>query len=197
MGGEYIFYAVFGTLVLICVVGIYIEISAWVKRHKQHGSKNIDSIAQSSPTLEFRVPAASKYAYRRRQYFMTRAEHDLYVVLKQLYGERYEVFPQVHLDKFLDHKVTGQDFRAALSSIQRKSVDFLICGKGYCTPLVAIELDDGSHMQPERIERDKALEAICAAANMPIVRIKWRTSYDAGEIKFAIDQQLNIVNTRR
>ena len=160
-------------------------------------AQNVESKANLAPPIQVQVPAASKYVYRRKQYLMTRAEHDLYVVLKQLYGERYEISPQVHLDEFLDHRAVRQDPRAALSAIQRKSVDFLICGMGYCTPLVAIELDDGSHMQPERVERDKLLQAICAAANMPIVRIKWRTSYDAGEIKFAIDQQLNIVNTRR
>lgn len=132
----------------------------------------------------------TKYRYERKDFLMTRSEHDFMQVLQTLFGDRYEVFPQIHLDKFLNHKLNGQDFRAAHSVIQRKSVDFLICGKGYCRPLVAIELDDNSHMRPERVERDKLVDQICQDAGMPLVRIKWQSTYNAQEVMSAIEPYL-------
>lgn len=138
-----------------------------------------------------RVPAAEptkddapapKYAYTRKQFIMTKAENDFYQTLQQAIGSSYMIYPQAHLDLFLDHKVTGQKWGAALSGIQRKSVDFLICNRMYYNPLVAIELDDASHSRPDRVERDGKVEAICKAAGMPLVRMPWRQSYDANQV---------------
>lgn len=69
-----------------------------------------------------------------------------------------------------------------MSSIQRKSVDFLICNRDYYSPLVAIELDDASHNTPERMERDAKVDAICQTASMPLVRVKWQSKYDSNEL---------------
>lgn len=110
------------------------------------------------------------YQYRRKSFLMTKAEHSFFNTLNQAYGDTHFIFPQVHLSEFLDHTVKGQDWRGALSTIQRKSVDYIMCDKTYVRPLVAIELDDSTHQQLDRVKRDQLVEAICAQANMPLVR---------------------------
>lgn len=123
-----------------------------------------------------------KYQYTKKQFVMTKTENDFYQVLQQALETNYMIFPQAHLDMFLDHKVKGQSWKAALSTIQRKSVDFLICNHTYYNPLVAIELDDSSHMREDRAERDSKVDQICQDAGMPIVHVKWRQNYDASDV---------------
>lgn len=114
----------------------------------------------------------SKYEFSRKQFVMTRAENEFYQALQQALGTSYMIYPQAHLDMFLDHKIKGQSWAAALSVIQRKSVDFLICNRTYYNPLIAVELDDTSHNRPDRQARDAKIDAICKAADMPLVHIK-------------------------
>ena len=123
-----------------------------------------------------------KYSYARKQFIMTKAESDLYKVLQQAIGSSYMIYPQAHLSLFLSHKPVKQDYRAALSVIQRKSVDFLICNKEYYEPMVAIELDDSSHNTPSRRRRDEVVDGICKSAGMPLVRVRWQPSYSANEL---------------
>ena len=133
----------------------------------------------------------SKYTYKRRQYIMSKAENDFYKVLQDSLGSGYMIYPQAHLDLFLDHRTKGQSWTGALSTIQRKSVDFLICSREYYSPLVAIELDDASHQRPERVDRDAKLEEIFNQANMPLVRITWQYKYDANDILHRLSPYLN------
>ncbi len=115
---------------------------------------------------------AIPYAYKQRTFIMTKREHIFFERLLNLYGTNYYVFPQVHLSTILDHRIKGQDFRAALGVIQRKSVDYVICDKAYVRPIVAIELDDRTHDNARRIQRDQIVEEIFSKARMPLVRFR-------------------------
>ena len=98
------------------------------------------------------------YQYRRKQFFLTKPEHELYKILLGVVGQDYYVFAQVHLPTILDHSVKGQKWQAAFAHINRKSVDFVLCDKKYISPKVAIELDDRSHGREDRQERDREVE---------------------------------------
>jgi very-short-patch-repair endonuclease len=113
----------------------------------------------------------SKYQYNRRNFFLTRAEHEFYDTLVSAVGSEYYIFAQVHLPTLLDHAVRGQNWRAALAHINRKSVDFVLCDKAYISPKLAIELDDKSHERPDRQERDNEVERILQQAGVPLLRI--------------------------
>lgn len=113
----------------------------------------------------------SKYKYRRRNFFMTKAEHEFYDALARAVGNNYLIFAQVHLPTLVDHAIRGQNWRAALAHINRKSVDFVLCDKAYISPKLAIELDDRSHEREDRQERDKEVERILKDAGIPLLRI--------------------------
>lgn len=136
----------------------------------------------SSDSVSESIAVKPQYKYFRKQFIMTKAENDFYQTLQQAIGSAYIIVPQAHLTLFLDHKVTGQNWKAARSVINRKSVDFLICNRSYYNPLVAIELDDASHNKGDRIQRDELVDAICRDANMPLVRFKWSYQYDSNSI---------------
>ncbi len=123
-----------------------------------------------------------KYQYKRKQFFLTRAEHEFYDALISAVGNEYHIFAQVHLPTLLDNKVVGQDWRVSLAHINRKSVDFVLCDKAYISPKLAIELDDKSHERPDRQERDKEVERILEVAGLPLLRIENRGAFNAQEL---------------
>lgn len=112
----------------------------------------------------------TKYQYLRKDFILTQSEREFFEVLLASVENKYHVFPQVHLDVILNHKVRGQNWFGAFRHIDEKSVDFVICDKVYIKPLLAIELDDKSHEREDRIERDEEVERILNEAGMPLLR---------------------------
>lgn len=129
---------------------------------------------------------SKKYNYNKKQFFMTRAEHEFFDLLISAIGERYYVFPQVHLSTILDHKIKGQSFVGAFSHINQKSVDFVLCDKNYISPKLAIELDDSSHDQADRVERDQVVDSILKNAGMKLIRFKVNENLSIDVIKECI-----------
>ncbi len=137
------------------------------------------------------VEEKAKYRYNRKNFFLTRAEHECYDALVEAVGAEYRIFAQVHLPTLVDHTVRGQDWRAALAHINRKSVDFVLCDKAYLSPKLAIELDDKSHERPDRQKRDREVERILHEAGVPLLRLENRGSFSPNELAQKIKETLN------
>ena len=69
----------------------------------------------------------AKYQYKRRNFFLTRAEHECYDALVSAVGAEYFVFAQVHLPTLVDNKVKGQNWRGAFSCTSVRSPWILCC----------------------------------------------------------------------
>lgn len=122
------------------------------------------------------------YQYKKREFFMSRAEHDFYDKLIATIGKDYYVFAQVHLPTILDNKVVGQNWKGAFRHIDEKSVDFVLCDKNYISPKLVIELDDKSHEREDRVGRDIEVERILKEANMPLLRLKNSDNFSSTEL---------------
>ncbi len=132
-----------------------------------------------------------KYDYKRRNWFLTKAEHEFYDALAQAVGQDYIIFAQVHLPTLLEHKVVGQNWRAAFRHVSQKSVDFVLCDKAYISPKLAIELDDKSHDRPDRQDRDQEVERILKGAGMPLLRIQNHGAFNSQELADKVKTALN------
>lgn len=133
---------------------------------------------------------ASIYRYTKKKYLISRAEHEFYDALVIAVGSDFYIFAQVHLPTLIDHKVKGQNWQGALSHINKKSVDFVLCDKAYISPLLAIELDDKSHLSEDRKQRDNEVERILSEAGVPLLRIENHGSFDANNLAMTIKQKL-------
>src|SRR3989338_1984469 len=137
------------------------------------------------------VEEKAKYRYNCKNFFLTRAEHEFYDALVEAVGAEYRIFAQVHLPTLVDHTVRGQDWRAALAHINRKSVDFVLCDKAYLSPKLAIELDDKSHERSDRQERDREVERILREAGVPLLRLENHGAFNVEDfsqkIKLALE----------
>ena len=126
----------------------------------------------SSGSEKRKVFKDNAYSYSAKPLIMTYTEAQFFAKLNAAVEERYFVFPQVHLSALLDHRVKGQDWHIAFRHINGKSVDYVLCDKATLRPVYAIELDDATHSQRDRIKRDTEVERIFAEAQLPLVRFK-------------------------
>ena len=81
----------------------------------------------------------------------------------------YYAFPQVNLASFIE-KNDSSPYHNELF----RNVDFLITNERY-NPLFVIEINDRTHLNQDRKERDEKVQKICEEAGIPIIRF-W-TSY--------------------
>ena len=148
---------------VIVIILAFVMVGFVIAKSASSGSKSRSSrVASKRP----------QYKYAKKKYFMTNAERQFYERLHSIFGDKLYIFPQAHLPSFLNHAVKGQNWKGALSTIQRKSVDYVLCDKANISPIIAIELDDWSHDAPNRQQRDTLVGAICEQAGMPLVRFR-------------------------
>lgn len=74
--------------------------------------------------------------------------------------------------------------------MDRKHVDFLVCDLKSVRPLVALELDDQSHARADRKTRDELVEAVFAAAGLPLLRVPVKSGYAPQEFQALINPYL-------
>ena len=130
------------------------------------------------------------YHYRRKDFVMTKAENDFFSLLISILGDDCYVFPQVHLSTILDHRVKGQNYKAAFSYINQKSVDYVVCNKQYRRPILGIELDDWSHDGDVRKQRDINVDHIFKESGIPLLRLRDVRTMSRDNIKSKIDEYL-------
>lgn len=112
------------------------------------------------------------YKYSAKKYIMTSAEAECFERLERICGGKYYIFPQIQLSSLLNHKIKGQNWRAALSRIQRKTVDFVLAEKTTMQTAYAIELDDRTHDRTDRVNRDSFVNQALNGSGIPLVRLR-------------------------
>ncbi len=138
----------------------------------------------------------SKYPYSKKDYLLSKAETSFFRVLEQAIGNKYYIFPQVHLSDLVYVKSSRGEYYKYFNKIDRKSVDFVLAEKNNLTPVLAIELDDNSHNYKNRIDRDNFVEDVFKNAGVPLLRIKCVASYDIQKIRTRIEEIIKSPNNK-
>ena len=132
----------------------------------------LDTLAMVKIYFALLAIVDSKYHYRQKSGIMTKNELQLFKILQANFAEDYLVLPQEHISALVDSSVKGQWSQAAFKHINSWSIDFAICDKETTKPLLAIELDDKTHEDKERIERDVEVERIFREIGLQLLRIR-------------------------
>ena len=126
-------------------------------------------------------PPDKSLPYRQRDDFLSAAELSFYRALSAAVGTQAHVCPKVNLaDIFF--VVKPNENQSARGRISQKHVDFLLCDPQSMKPLAGIELDDSSHTRADRQDRDALVDAVFAAASLPLVRITAAGSYSTADL---------------
>lgn len=136
--------------------------------------------------------STEKLPYHKKDYLLTIAEKNFYRVLSQV-TEKHDklLFVKVRLEDLL-WLPNGTENRFGLRNrIKSRHIDFVLCDKENIKPLIAIELDDSTHNQKTRIERDGNINRILQDAGLPILHIKVQPNYDSAVLENQIQGKLN------
>ncbi|MCB0213738.1 MAG: DUF2726 domain-containing protein [Anaerolineae bacterium] len=126
--------------------------------------------------------------YALRDDFLSSAELSFYHVLAGYVEGRWMVLSKVRLADIFFVKRPHEN-KSSFSRISQKHIDFLLCHPKTMTPVVGIELDDGSHKQAKRKQRDTFVEQVFEAAGLPLVRIPNQRAYSRLDLA-VLDMQL-------
>ena len=120
---------------------------------------------------------------------LTKAEMNFYQVLKNVIdNEKQIICPKVRMIDVLWTKTYRVENKLTfINKVNRKHFDFVICDKETLKPIMAIELDDKSHEEEARKERDEFVDALFTDLNFKVIHIPVQYSYNANEIKEKID----------
>lgn len=126
-----------------------------------------------------------KYLYDVRKTLISKSEQGFYNAIKSSVPEGYCVFPQINLASFID-RTDDARFHNELF----RNVDFLITDSEY-RPKFIIEINDQTHLNSERRERDEKVKKICEEAGIPILTLWTSYGINTEYIKGIITETLN------
>ena len=117
---------------------------------------------QSKPQQRQQKPVKNKNHYEPKK-LLTYTEQKYYEAIKKAVPNDFLLYPQINLATVIErtdkHKYINELFR---------NIDFAIFDRAY-NPILLIEINDKTHKERKRIERDKKVKEILAIANIPIV----------------------------
>jgi hypothetical protein len=125
------------------------------------------------------APLVSSPSYRKKNSILTKTELRFFLALRAHLGDQYEIFAQPVLYSMLQPTASGRRGYADFSRIKSKSVDFVLCDPNTLEPRVVVELDDWTHQQPRRIQRDAFVRSVFEGAGVKFVSVKPQNYYPA------------------
>ncbi len=125
--------------------------------------------------------------YKKKDYLLTKSERAFFDVLLPTIKNEYHVFTKVNMwDLFFLPRGT-QNRMKWRGHVSQKHVDFVLCDLKNLKPVVCIELDDASHEEEDRQERDALVDRIFSSAELPLLHVRATTTYDPTFIKTQIN----------
>lgn len=123
--------------------------------------------------------------YFLRKSLFTPAERSFLGVLEGNLPLGVRVFGKVRLEDFLGVKAGLErgERQAARNRINRKHVDFLLVRANDLAPLAGIELDDISHEEEDRQQRDAFVDSAFSSAGLPLIHVMAAKAYNPVEIR--------------
>lgn len=133
-------------------------------------------------------------SYQKLPVLFSPAERSFLGVLDLAVGSDFRVFGKVRVADVLAPQggLSKTELQVALNKINRKHFDFVLCRSDDLTVLCAIELNDASHQQKHRQERDELLADVCRSAGLPLIMFDARHAYAAADVSARIAEVIAI-----
>ncbi|WP_318521169.1 DUF2726 domain-containing protein [Photobacterium leiognathi] len=133
--------------------------------------------------------------YSQHNSILTKAELNFYHTLCNAVPYGCVLCPKVRIADVLQNNLklssnNRKKWYKAFSQISQKHFDFVICKNSDMSFVCAIELNDKSHQQSDRIERDRFVREICQSANLPLLEVLAAKRYDPLALAKAINRYL-------
>lgn len=139
---------------------------------------------QNAPCQTASKTDGDEYLYAPRERLISRNENEFFKVILSSVPVDYHVFPQINLASFIE-RTDNSRYRNELF----RNVDFLITDGEYA-PKIVVEINDRSHLEHDRRERDEKVAMICEEAGIPIIKLWTSYGVQSDYIQKRISEQL-------
>ena len=114
-------------------------------------------------------------------------------LLAALDSTRYIIFAKVRIADIIETNLDRADpmYWKKLAPINQKHIDFLLASRTDTTPLLAIELDGGSHADKVRLKRDAFVDSVFHNAGIPLLHIPVKGFYQYTDLRSAIETAIS------
>lgn len=135
--------------------------------------------------LRQKASAKKALPYRLSDKFISPAELSFLNILRVAAGDGVAICPKVNLHDLFLVSERKKNY-SYVGRISQKHVDFVLCDAQTMRPRLAVELDDASHRQDKRRQRDAFVDDVFKAASLPLVRITARQTYSVHEVRYKL-----------
>lgn len=123
--------------------------------------------------------------YERKDSLLTKTELEFFNKLRNLYGQKYHLQAQVSL-----RSVTSKTIYSKYINELFRDIDFGIFDNKTLKPLVLIELNDKTHKNADRHERDLKVRDILKQSGIPLVTFYTDKPNDEKYLYTTINEEL-------
>jgi hypothetical protein len=125
------------------------------------------------------------YPYEREQMLFTPAERSFLGVLEQAVDGKLRIMGKVRLADVVKvrRRNNKSTWQKAFNRIQSKHLDFVACDPATLAVKFVVELDDKSHSQSRRQDRDEFIDKVLHAAEIPVFHFAAKQQYSIPEIQ--------------
>jgi hypothetical protein len=138
------------------------------------------------------IRAGDGPVYELWKTILTPAERSFAGALEKSLPDGVRLLAKVRLgDIFFIRRNLAPSRRAsARNRISQKHVDFLLVRASDFAPLAGLELDDQSHAETDRQQRDRFVDQVFAAGNLPLIHVTAASDYQVGELRTKVETAL-------
>ena len=122
--------------------------------------------------------------YVARESLLSPAELRFFRVLRLVVRDDAVIFVKVRLADLIECGDGAADHH--FRRIAQKHIDFVLCHPASCRVIAAVELDDASHLEHERRERDRFVDEVLAASGILLIHHPAQARYTP----HTVDQRL-------
>ena len=152
--------------------------SPWLQ---QYGQWALAGLAVLAALFLLRKALGKRLAfpYQQRESLFTPAERHFLAYLQKAVDGDALIFGKVRVADVIKpwDRLPGKRWHQAFHPISSKHFDYVLCDPDDLFVLCAIELNDSSHDNPERQQRDLFLRGVCAAAELPLIEVPAKKRY--------------------
>lgn len=149
------------TTILIIILAVVIIFFMAIAMKKINSTKKKEDVKEVTEPMPYKLAES----------IFTKSEKTLFEILKDyLKDKNLTILSKVRLADFVKIE-NSSNYQYWFNKIKSKHVDFLICENDNGKPILAIELDDYTHNQKSRKERDEFINQVYNKVKLPILHI--------------------------
>ena len=170
-------------VIIGCIFFSVLGLLLWLIKQQFKKLRHKNNSAQDRNEIETNHKKEIDYTKSYQpKWLLSSAEKNAFRKIKEVTDSMgLTTFAKVRLFDLIEPKACAENYKGAQWKIQAKHVDFVICNQ-YLDAKLVIELDDSSHQQKDRKERDEFVNAVLINTGYTIVHANYINQEQLREI---------------